>query len=326
MPCRGSRYGCAMQISWRQGLVFGIGLLLGILAAAAAVGAWYRSTDGKAELHTASAPVAPIGGQTPGCTFEPALTAASEQDGKFSGATELTDKTLTDIAAYASVGADAVHNGRVRDAEVALITSCRIAGQIAGAGSSELAEAKYQLARHYITVAAALPAASAQTQRDELLRRSQTLFSESADLFAARRGQAHEKTRLAASGLTLARQTLALAGQLQVAQAQVPEAAASAPLAQASAPVAGASAVVAAKPKDDKTRTASSSDAPDTSVMGAAAEPKKKPRARPKADDDEPRVVTGPAAGAGSSFELEARPALPPPLPASPAPSGEMLP
>lgn len=313
-----NRYGCAMQISWRQGLVFGIGLLLGILAAAAAVGAWYRSTDGKAELHTASGPVAPIGGQSPGCTFEPVLTATSEQDGKFSGAAELTDKTLTDIAAYASVGADAVHNGRVRDAEVALITSCRIAGQIAGAGSTELAEAKYQLARHYITVAAALPAASAQTQRDELLRRSQTLFSESADLFAARRGQAHEKTRLAASGLTLARQTLALAGQLQTAQA--PEAAASAPLAQASAPMAGVSAAVAGKPKDEKTRTAAASSAPDTSVMGAAPEPKKKARPRPKVEDDA-SSVTSPAAAPGSTYDSETRPAPPPALP---TPSGEM--
>lgn len=296
-----------MAITWRQGLLFGLGLLAGLFAGALALMAW-KSMPEEPQPQGLQQALPPAVAQAPPCTFEPLLVAAGPQDGKFSAAADLTDKTLTDVAAYASVGSDATTHGRVRDAEVAFITSCRIAGHLLGGAAPELAEAKYQLARHYAAVAGAMPASGMDVMRPDVLLRAQTLFSESTDVFAARYGQAHEKTRLAAAGLTLVKQTVALAGQLQqMAVVQAPDiaAAASAPAAQAGSPVvAAATPVPRPKPRAEPKEEASASS--DTSVMGAAPAdpepPKKKPRPKPKVEElDRQPASDVPAAATGSS-------------------------
>lgn len=313
----------AMAVTWRQGLLFGLGLLAGLFAGAIALMAWKNTPEEQQPqgLHKALPPAV---AQAPPCTFEPLLVAAGPQDGKFASTADLTDKTLTDVAAYASVGSDATTHGRVRDAEVAFITSCRIAGHLLGGAAPELAEAKYQLARHYAAVAGAMPAPSMDTTRTDVLQRAQTLFSESADVFAAKYGQAHEKTRLAAASLTLVQQTVALAGQLQqVAVVQAPDiaAAASAPAAQASSPVVAA-ATPAPRPKPRaEPKEEGSSASSDTSVMGAAPAdpepPKKKPRPKLKVEEweQQPPASGAPTAASGSSHDGEAGM----PLPRSPA-------
>lgn len=317
-----------MAITWRQGLLFGLGLLAGLFAGAIALMAW-KSMPEEPQPQGLQQALPPAVAQAPPCTFEPLLAAAGPQDGKFAAAADLTDKTLTDVAAYASVGSDATTHGRVRDAEVAFITSCRIAGHLLGGAAPELAEAKYQLARHYAAVAGAMPASGMDVMRTDVLQRAQTLFSESTDVFAAKYGQAHEKTRLAAAGLTLVKQTVALAGQLQqMAVVQAPDiaAAASAPAAQASSPVVAA-ATPAPRPKPRAEPKEEASASSDTSVMGAAPAdpepPKKKPRPKPKVEEleQQPSSSGAPAAASGNSYGGGEAPL---PAPAAGPVSGQM--
>jgi hypothetical protein len=192
----------------------------------------------------------------------------SDADGKFSTDVDVTDKVLSDVAAYTAVANDAAAHGRLRDAEVAFLTACRIAGQVAGADSQEAAQAKYELARNYSALVTAVPASPANDPvRADMLRRAELLYTQSMDGFSAKLGQAHEKTRLAAAGLTLTRQSIAMAGQVKA-----PEVVAAAPAAPASSPASAASAARAA-----------------TSVMGAAADPDaprpKKKKPKPVEDD-----------------------------------------
>ncbi|HSV79014.1 MAG TPA: hypothetical protein VLK85_07375, partial [Ramlibacter sp.] len=80
---------------------------------------------------------------------------------------------------------------RPRDAEVALIAACRIAGQ-AGAGSAPLADVQARLAHHYAAVADADPA-----RRGEVLARAESLLAQTVKTYAAALGEQASKTRLA---------------------------------------------------------------------------------------------------------------------------------
>lgn len=205
-----------MAFSWRQGIVFGMGLLLGVMAGAMVLLAW-KDSEVQARVDARAGGAQQLAAAEPACTFDPLLPAVHARDGQFSPPAELGDKTVTDILAYVGVGGDAAANGRVRDAEVALITACRIALQVTGASSAELADAQYELARHYTAVAAASPAADAN--RAELLKRAETLFARSMDLYASKFGRPHEKASLAAAGVTLARHAGLMTSHLQQASA-----------------------------------------------------------------------------------------------------------
>jgi hypothetical protein len=225
---------------WRQLIVFGGGLLLGVAAGATlflATKNWQSAQQARAAEAREQAAVAPASA----CTEAPLLTPAGAQDGQFGPPSDPTDKTRSDIAAYLSVGSHAASQGRAQDAEISLITACRIAGHLGGEHSPELADAMYQLGRLYLAVAAADPAGAL---REAVLGRAESLFAKSVEAFAAELGQPHEKTRLAAAALTLARQAQALAGPLQ-AQAEQAAAAASAPVAQAPASAASGPAAAA---------------------------------------------------------------------------------
>jgi hypothetical protein len=305
---------CRMAFSTRQTIIFVLGLVLGVLAGAMALNAWFdeqRIEEAAAEerLQQQAKAAVPTG---PACAWDALITSGNEKDAQFTLATDVIDKTASDVLAYQSVAADMRNNGRVRDAEVALITSCRIAAQVVGADSGELADAKYQLARHYAMVAAARGAME-PAGKDQLAR-AETLFNESMQLHTARLGSSHEKTRLAAAGVTLAKQAVALAAMLPLS-APLPDAA----VAAASAPVAASSATVATatrkKPKAEPEAEAvrDSEPASDTSVMGAAPEPKKRrPRVAPaEPQPREPVAATGRADGT----ESPAYPVVPPGLP-----------
>ena len=292
-----------MVMRWRQMMVFGGGLLLGVAAGAAlfvAAQNWHQAQDeSTAAAQQRSADAAPV----QACTDAPLLAAAGAQDGQFGSPADPVDKTLSDIAAYASVGSDAAAQGRVRDAEVSLISACRIAGHLGGERSPELAEAMFQLGRHYMAVAAADPG---DGLRPALLGRAESLLARSMEVFAARHGQPHEKTRLAASALTLARQAQALSASLQAAAAQEAVAIAAA----ASAP---ASPAVARGPA----RAASSPDAASTTAMGGppAANPRRaRPRPEPEAAEPaeertDPVMRARPAPRVQADAEPQASPA-----------------
>lgn len=263
-----------MAITWRRGLLFGGAILLGFALGTGALMA-LQGTSPEQAANDSAAPQSAAGTTVASCGFEPLLQPAAERDAQFSAPAEVIDKTTSDIAAYVSVAADAATQGRVHDAEVAFITACRIAGHLAGARSLELADTQYQLARHYTTVAAAGPAGD--SQRGEVLRRAQTLFDESMQGYTARFGAPHEKTRLAAAGLTLARQAASLAEQFQMAAAAAPGSAASASLLAVATPASAAASSVGGA------SAATATAKVDTSVMGAApAPPKKKPRPKPQ--------------------------------------------
>lgn len=262
-----------MAVAWRQALVFGGGLLLGAGLVTAAI-YWGKELPTAPPAVAAQQQLISAAGSVNVCQDEPLLASAGERDGQFGTRIDVTDKTVTDVTAYIGVGSDTAAQGRPRDAEVALLTACRIAAGVAGPASVELAEAAYQLARHYTAAAAA---GAPPEQRSHLLQRAEALFSQSRDLYAARYGQPHEKTRLAAAGLTLTKQAGALSAPMQVAmaaQAAAVASAASAPASAASAPRAAAStatvvAQVKKKPKPKPAEVESATAPADTSPTPA---------------------------------------------------------
>lgn len=315
---------CRMAFTTRQTIVFVLGLVLGVLAGALALNAWLdeeRIAQAAAEerMQKQAAAEVPTG---PACAFDALITSGNEHDAKFTLATDVTDKTASDVLAYESVAADMRTAGRVRDAEMALITACRIAGQVVGTDSGELADAKYQLARHYAMVAAARGAM--EPAGKEQLARAEQLFNESMQLHTARLGPSHEKTRLAAAGVTLAKQAVALAAMLPLS-APLPDAAATAALDGASAPAAGASAPAAVataaprKPRaaEPEAEAAERKRESDTSVMGAAPEAPKKRRPRPPVEPEATATPATPAAATQQVDVFERIPYQAPDLPQS---------
>lgn len=267
------------MMTWRQGLVFALGCVIGVLAGALVLmGVQRNAAPTGAQSVVPQAATA----NATACTFDPLLPAGGARDGQFAMPGEVTDKTTTDVTAYLTVGADAAAKGRVRDGEVAFITACRIAGQLGGADSVEVGESKYQLARHYTTVAAAAP--GPQVLRREALQRAQELFDQSMAIASVKYGAAHEKTRLAAAGLVMARQASALSAQLasaaELAASDVPRATAAASAASAPASAAKVAQSEPAKKKpvvrkreepvdtDTAPRTARPPVAPNTTEVG----------------------------------------------------------
>jgi hypothetical protein len=191
-----------MVVSRRHGLVFAAGVLFGLVAGAALVMVAHGPDSAAMKAAVAQPrPPAAVAATTGDCGFEPLLVPANDKDGKFFLDAVKPDAAPSDVAAYINVGAAATAQGRLRDAELAYITSCRIATRVAGGDSAELADAKYELARHYVTAASAIKTPETQAAREEALKRAETLFSESIDGYGMKFGVGHDKTRLAAAGL-----------------------------------------------------------------------------------------------------------------------------
>jgi len=201
-----------MVLSRRHGLVFAAGLLFGVVAGAALVLVAQGPESSHNALKAASAqqqqPVAAA--PLADCGFEPLLAASNDRDGRFRLEDAVTNVASTDIPAYLTVGTGAAAQGRLRDAEVAYITSCRIAARAAGGESAELADAKYHLAQHYVKASASMTAPEVQAARDEALKRAEALFSESIDGYGIKFGVAHEKTAMAAAGLASVKEATAI--------------------------------------------------------------------------------------------------------------------
>ena len=206
-----------MNISPRQVKVFIFGILVGALTVG---GAWMAlgsrapspsdatKTSGAAPRSAATATGASAR-QRAACPAQTATTSAGGSDGQFEVQTNLSSKTAADIAAYLTVGKETAAAGRPRDAEVSFLMSCLVADKLKGSDSVEAADARYQLGRHYATVALVEgPAATAN--RPELLKRSEFLYAQSLQTYLARFGEGHERSRFAAEGLATVRQ---LSGQ-----------------------------------------------------------------------------------------------------------------
>jgi len=140
---------------------------------------------------TAARAVAAAPAPSAGCAFEPLLASGAGRDGQFALDAALKLHQSTDPAPFLAVADEAAREARPRDAEVALIAACRIAGQ-AGASSAPLADVQARLAHHYAAVADADPAS-----RGEVLARAESLLTQTVKTYSAALGEQASKTRLA---------------------------------------------------------------------------------------------------------------------------------
>ena len=148
---------------------------------------------------------------TTACPAQPVLPVNNQQDGQVRLQTANAGKSSSDVTALILAGKEAAAAGRMRDAEVSFLMACAAADKSGRSGSTESADARYQLGRHYANVAL-----SNETMRKEWraeqLKRAETLYVDSLQAYRARHGEGHEKTHFAAEGLAMVRQGLAQAG------------------------------------------------------------------------------------------------------------------
>jgi hypothetical protein len=282
-----------MAIEERQWSFFAAGLFVGALAAAAVV--WgIRLLPALDGIRTSSAiPKAVSSGPPQGsnCAFDSAVEPAAKSDGQFNVLADLSGNASTDAPVFIRLGKDAAAAGRLHDAEVAFLMSCRVAARFLGPDSVQAAEAKYELGRHYAHVAQG--PAPAGAIRAELLKRAELLYSDSVREYGTRYGQAHEKTRLAAEALAAVRQREPAAPPRQPPQT---------------------AAVKPAEPAVAAAKTASSAPAPQKPPQAAALAkaPAAPPRQVPQTAAVKPPEPAVAAARPASSASLPPAPAAAP--------------
>lgn len=198
-----------------------------VLAAAIGLGGWLMFNTDRAGLPgggkpdaARSGPAEPAGAQLVMCPFEPVVPVTGDNDGKFPMQPDVAGLAAVDIASFVVLSNEASAAGRGRDAEVALLMSCRIADKLKGAASVESADAKYRLGQHYadLSLRGNAPAAP----RAEWLARAQILLADSLLTYSTRFGDTDDRSRLAASALASVRQAVAQKAQAQPAPLAVP--------------------------------------------------------------------------------------------------------
>ncbi|HYF16367.1 MAG TPA: hypothetical protein VEA40_00760, partial [Ramlibacter sp.] len=204
------------------------------------------------------------------CPIGPQLPSGGPKDGQVLPPADVQGRAASDAGTLLVSGKEAAASGRPRDAEVSFLTACRIADATRGKASVEAADARYQLAWHYAQAVGGDRPLAAE-ERARLLRWSQAFHTDALQVFRARLGVAHEKTRLAAEGLQGVQlamsRTPAAAPAPQVAAAPAPEAAPAPAAARAPAAPTAAAAPAPAAPA----RAAAPAPAPANRVaMGAA--------------------------------------------------------
>lgn len=145
------------------------------------------------------------------CPAQPVLPVNNQQDGQVRLQTANAGKSSSDVTALILAGKEAAAAGRMRDAEVSFLMACAAADKSGRSGSTEPADARYQLGRHYANVALSNETMR-QEWRTELLKRAETLYADSLQAYRTRHGEGHEKTHFAAEGLAMVRQGLGQAG------------------------------------------------------------------------------------------------------------------
>ena len=220
------------------------------------------------------------------CEIAPVLPIAGDGD----GVAMLQDKPATgsaaEVASLILSGKEAAAAGRQRDAEVTFLNACRNAVQLQDSDGMPLADAMYQLARHYANVAA-----FGSPKSGDLLQRAERLYSTSLAAYRARLGPDHEKTKFAQEGLLTVRQVTSGAATAVAKASPAPAAAAPVPPTPAPAPVDTS----AAEPVAPPTEIAKSEPVkpPPRQAAKAPAPQPERPRIAPRtatteaADDEE---------------------------------------
>lgn len=226
-----------MAMGWRV-TFFGAGLLLGVVSTAALFG--LDPTLKPAEqARRASAPAAavPLAAMSQSdCSFAPVVGASSKADGSVTLQPTGPNASSMEAQDLLKAGKEAAAAGQARDAELSFLMACRAAKGSTDPNGLPLADAQYQLARHYADLAA-VPNVQ---HRDELLKRAQALFGASFASYQQRYGAGSERTRFAQEGLASVQQSLGtqVAGGPAAAAAAAP--AASEAVAPPESPVAAA--------------------------------------------------------------------------------------
>lgn len=212
-----------MDKEWRSTALFAVGAIAGGAVVLAAYLGWFapKAQPGPA-THTfevaapAPAVAAPAAPQTVAlastCPDRALVTASGNGDGRFDLQPVLASAAQADPAAFLSVAREATEQGRLRDAEVALLAACHVAEKATGRDSAPVADVKSQLGQHYVQLAAQ---EQAQDARDGLLQRASSMFSESATAYATALGRNASKTRMAEQRLAAVREPETLRAALR---------------------------------------------------------------------------------------------------------------
>ncbi|WP_053076617.1 lysozyme inhibitor LprI family protein [Caenimonas sp. SL110] len=170
--------------------LFAGGLVAGVALAIALVFVMRPETPQASRPEAAAVPQ-PIVNEP--CGFNAIVKAADKTDG--SAAFGSTGPG----AALIVRGKEAAAAGRDRDAEAAFLAACKLESPTKDAAAVLLrADAKYNLARHYASLAQ-----EGAANRNELNSRASSLFSESLAVYKAQLGGEHEKVRFATQALAL---------------------------------------------------------------------------------------------------------------------------
>lgn len=137
------------------------------------------------------------------CPSEALASASADGDGRFDLQAALATGSRAEPSAFVVVAREAAQQGRVHDAEVALLAACHVAEEADGRASAPLADVKSQLGQHYVMLAAREEADDA---REGLLQRASLLFADSAQAYAAALGRNASKTRMAEQRLASVRE------------------------------------------------------------------------------------------------------------------------
>ena len=342
-----------MAISWRKATLLGGVLLAGVAAGAIGMlslrggdGPYASSPAPYTKAMGAPASTALLKAVAGNCELAPLLPARGEGDGRKVLQSNASEASADEVGALILQGKEAAAAGRQRDAEVAFLNACRNAAALHEGDGIPLADAMYQLARHYATVAAL-----GEAKGKDLFQRSERLYSASLEAFRARYGEEHEKTRFAREGLTTVQHATGGKAPAVIAKlpppppvpeaADIPAAAASAPApapapapaasAAAPAPAPSVAAIPAVKPRVQPSRSArtdppAAEEATRDAGAPAAAEPKPVQRreARRAANEHGESARARPAPPRpGAEEEIEAaldEPPPPPPRRRRPAP------
>jgi hypothetical protein len=224
------------RILWTAGSV-----LVGVAVGAAAMmslrggdGPYATSPPAARSMGAPSAASSFVTAVASNCDMAPVLPNAGEGDGRAVLQNKPAAASGSEVASLILSGKEAAAAGHQRDAEVTFLNACRNAAALRDSDGIPLADAMYQLGRHYATVAA-----FGAPRSSELLERAERLYSASLEGFRTRLGAAHEKTRFAQEGLTTVRQGNQGTAMAK-AQAAAPAPAAPAPTAAPEAPPAPA--------------------------------------------------------------------------------------
>jgi uncharacterized protein len=193
-----------MAIHWRKASLIGGALVAGVAAGAIGMmslrggdGPYAGSPAATRSMGAPPATTAFMKAVAGNCELAPMLPSAGNGDGRAVLQTNPAAASASEVGSLILEGKEAVASGHQRDAEIDFLNACRNAAAMPDGDGIPLADAMYQLGRHYANVAA-----FGAPKAKELFQRAERLYSASLEAYRARYGEGHEKTRCAQEGLT----------------------------------------------------------------------------------------------------------------------------